>query len=45
VELLLKETGPKDLLVRWKAFREEMSALREERDADKKAWEERVAAV
>jgi hypothetical protein len=45
MELLLNGTGPKELLVSWKAFREEMAALREEMDADPKAWEERVAAI
>jgi hypothetical protein len=38
VEILLYGTGPKELLVRWKAFREE-------RNADPKAWEERGTAV
>jgi hypothetical protein len=37
MELLLKGTGPKELLVRWKAFREE-------RDADPRAWGEKIAA-
>jgi hypothetical protein len=44
-EFLLYGTGPKDLLDRWKARQEEMAALREEREADPKAWEEGVAAM
>jgi hypothetical protein len=35
----------KDLLDRWKARQEQMAALREEREADTNAWEERVAAI
>jgi hypothetical protein len=45
VELLVYGTGPKELLDCWKARQEKMAALREEREADPKAWEERVAAV
>jgi hypothetical protein len=44
-EFLPYGTGPKELLDRWKALREKTAALREERDADPKAWEERVAAM
>jgi hypothetical protein len=44
-EFLLYGTGPKELLDRWKARQEKMAALREEREADPKAWEERVAAM
>jgi peroxiredoxin family protein len=44
-EILLYGTGPKELLDRWKARQEKMAALREEREADPKAWEERVAAM
>jgi hypothetical protein len=45
MELLLYGTGPKELLDRWKALGEKMAALREERDADPKAWEERLPAI
>ena len=31
------EADPKDLLVGWKPFREEMAAMREKRDADTKS--------
>jgi hypothetical protein len=44
-EFLLYGTGPKELLDRVKARQEQMAALRAEREADPKAWEERVAAM
>jgi hypothetical protein len=44
-KFLLYGTGPKELLDRWKARQEQMAALREEREADPKALEERVAAM
>ena len=45
VELLVKGTGPKELLARWKAFREEMAALQKERDAYPKARLEEIATT
>jgi hypothetical protein len=44
-KFLLYGTGLKELLDRWKARQERMAALREEGEADPKAWEERVAAM
>jgi hypothetical protein len=44
-EFLLYGAGPKGLLDHRKARQEQTAAMREEREADPKAWEERVATM